>query len=541
VGKRKVNELVENLLTLAKKSQKEHQWEKAIEYFNQYIKENNDTAEDSVYTAYARCTRIVGRTDAAKKILVEGQRHHPKSERILLEYHNLYDALGEWESALHVAKSLIKKNPKHADYHFRLGRSYSFLFKNKKAKKAYYEALELTHHIPFEQLIEKIQSRFAEDTSDVRSTYVFIDGKNNLGAFIHDYRGEKFITKISKYTHKNNGAGREETFYKNICADFPQLNTIVPQYVDSLVLDKISYLTIEMIDTISEHPTANHIQKIMAASQKISTIPYEGIHNRYQLPNYVFQFKKGRAISVVHFFTRIHEETFNKRLFEAVHLIMKQHKYPRGIRHLMQRLESVIMTNRLYAYMEPEKHYSLLHGDFAFQNILMKEKDATPWVIDWTSFTIGPHFIDLARYFTSQLLPYSEVKARYIEDKDTGQKLSEIERIFFLYALILFYFQKLGRKGIETSLSDYILPALEDLEYAVMKWNLMMEGDQMEEETLKELKEKDLKIQQLNQKAELLEEEREHLAKRLMDMETSKSWKITAPLRLFMERKQNKK
>src|SRR5699024_12591062 len=84
-----------------------------------------------------------------------------------------------------------------------------------------------------------------------------------LGAFIHDYRGEKFITKISKYTHKNNGAGREETFYKNICADFPQLNTIVPQYVDSLVLDKISYLTIEMIDTISEHPTANHIQKIM--------------------------------------------------------------------------------------------------------------------------------------------------------------------------------------------------------------------------------------------------------------------------------------
>ncbi|RKQ34294.1 phosphotransferase [Oceanobacillus halophilus] len=530
-----------DLLTLAKEAQKKHQWKKSIEYFEQYLHIQKDSSNETVYASYARSLRISGRTAAAKKVLDEGKNQHAQSERILLEYHNLYDLLGDWEAAKNVAISLIKLNPTHADYHFRLGRSYSFLKKYNKAKKTYQIALKHKHGLSFEQLTEQIQKRFAENAQEVRSNYVYIDGKNNLGAFIHEYKGRKFFTKISKYTNKNNGAGREENFYKDMCTSFSQLRNVVPEYIDSLVIDKISYITVEMIDSIDTNSIAkeDYLINVIKASQQITSISYEQLDN-YPLPNYVFQFRKGRAISVVHFFTQIHKEGYNQKLFQAVKAIMKQHRYPKAVHQLIERLETVIMDNELYTFINPEKHYSLLHGDFAFQNVLIKRENRNPSVIDWTSHTIGPHFIDIARYFTSILLPYSEVKHLYLENDTNNKNLTMIEKIFFLYALVLFYFQKLGRQGLETELSDFILPAVEDVEKLVLSFAQSKEGDQMIKDSELQLKVKELEIKQLKQKVTILEQERKHLHKRLNDTLNSKSWQLTAPLRIFTENRKKR-
>lgn len=523
-----------NLLTLAVNYQKERNWNKAIECFDQYIQENKSACADTVYTSYARSLRIVGKTALAKEMLAEGKKRHPKSERLLLEFHNLYDFLGEWESAKNVAENLIKMNPEKADYHLRLGRTYSFQSNHKKAKKAYQTALEYKHRLPFEELTARIQQGFAETPANVSSKYVFIDGKNNFGALIHQIGDKKLFTKISNHANKNSGASREENFYKDLCTAFPQLKNLVPKYVDSQMIDKVSYLTIEMID--SAPLVSDHAKKVIEVSRQISTVSYGKLADFMSTPDYVFQFRKGRAISVIHFFTHIHEEKINKKMFEALRLIMKQHHYPKAVLQLIGRLETAIMDNHLYAFIKPEEHYSLLHGDFAFQNLLIRKEDETPCVIDWTTYTIGPHFMDLARYFTSLLLPYSEIKRLYLETDQNSKKLSPIEHIFFLYALIVFYFQKLGRKGIETELSAFILPALEDLEVLVMKFKLSIEGDQLTEE----MAEKELKIKQMEQKISVLEDERKHLHQRLQDTLNSKSWKMTAPLRLFTERKKLK-
>ncbi|WP_096437958.1 cell division protein ZapB [Alteribacter populi] len=526
-----------NLLSLAQKYQREHEWRKAIDCYKQYINEKTGVCEDTVYAAYARSLRIIGQTSLAKATLVEAKKQHPHSETILLEFHNLYDFLGDWNAAKTVANSLIKMSPKKADYHLRLGRTYSFLSEYKKAKKAYRTALELKHQLPLDSLIENIQRSFAENPNEVSSKYIFIDGKNNLGAFVHDHGDKKYFTKISLYKNKSTGAGREETFYKNLCADFPQLKSLVPQYVDSQIIDQISYLTIEMIDSLPI--TSEHLQKVIETSQQVSTVKYREVIDSYPIPNYVFQYKKGRAISVVHFFTHIHKEAYNQKIFESLHLITKNHNYPKAVIQIIHRLEAVIMNNQLYKYMVPDKHYSLLHGDFAFQNQMINKADETPRIIDWTSYTVGPHFIDIARYMTSLLIPYPKVKNCYLDDHDTGGKLTNIEEIFFLYALILFYFQKFGRKRIETEVSNFLLPALEDLEKLVLKMNTSIEGDHLSEEKQRlteEMKEKELKINQLEQRLTIVKEEKEHLKKRLKNVLSSKSWKITRPLRIFTER-----
>src|SRR5690625_3007033 len=124
-----------NLLSSAKQYQKEHKWDKAIDCYEEYIKKSNRKLNDDTYVSYAKCLRVVGRGDYAEKLLMDGRNLHPQSERIVRELHNLYDSLGDWNSAKAVANTLVEMNPKQANYHFRLGRTYAYLNEFQKAKK----------------------------------------------------------------------------------------------------------------------------------------------------------------------------------------------------------------------------------------------------------------------------------------------------------------------------------------------------------------------------------------------------------------------
>src|SRR5690625_507392 len=122
-----VNKLEAKLLSLAEKYQKEYKWDKAINYFAQYMNEYSNLCNDDIYVSYAKCLRVIGHTNKAKELLMEGRTLHPQSERIVRELHNLYDSLGDWDSAETVANILIEMNPEQANYHFRLGRTYAYL------------------------------------------------------------------------------------------------------------------------------------------------------------------------------------------------------------------------------------------------------------------------------------------------------------------------------------------------------------------------------------------------------------------------------
>lgn len=530
--------MAKKLLAAATTYKRNKQWEQSADFYQQYLEAIDGHGEASVYAHYAATLRILGRASEAKEVLESGRRHHPENEQLLREFHIFFDFTGEWEAARKIAGKLVKLYPNNPDSHFRLGRSESFLKNYAKAKTAYIAGLERKHRMPLRKLMEKIKEGFSEHPQEIHSDYKFIDGKNNLGAFIHSFDdGKKLFTKISIYTNPNNGAGREDGFYRNLCASYLELQEIAPRYADMQIVDKVSYLTMEMIDS-APLAASDHMESIIDVSSKISTVRFNDLDGCYPLPDYVFQFRKGRAISVVHFFTQIHDRQFNEKLFSSIDLIMKQHKYPKSIRAIIKRLETAIMESHLYKYIIPEEHYSLLHGDFAVQNLILDQQNNTIKAIDWTSYTTGPHFIDLARYFSSLLLPYQEVEKLYL--KNPAVTLSQIEKIFFLYALILFYFQKLGRKGIETELTEFIVPALDELERLALEFHLTDRSDPMAStESLSEqrLLAAELKAKQLEQKITILEEERKHIKKRLDDTLGSKSWKITAPLRLFTERK----
>src|SRR5699024_3487257 len=65
------------------------------------------------------------------------------------------------------------------------------------------------------------------------------------------------------------------------------------------------------------------------------------------------------------------------------------------------------------------------------------------------------------------LMPYSEVKDLYLNNPDTGGKLSVIEKIFFNYSLTLLYIMRLKEKNVDKRLNDCILPCITDLEFLI--------------------------------------------------------------------------
>src|SRR5699024_12366676 len=92
------------------------------------------------------------------------------------------------------------------------------------------------------------------------------------------------------------------------------------------------------------------------------------------------------------------------------------------------------MDNKLYALINPEEHYSLLHGDLIKPNIKSDGNEKNIKVFDWTTFRDGPHCIDIARYLSDVLIPYSDVKELYFSNPETEGKKELVERILFKYS-----------------------------------------------------------------------------------------------------------
>src|SRR5699024_7655729 len=139
---------------------------------------------------------------------------------------------------------------------------------------------------------------------------------------------------------------------------------------------------------------------------------------------------------------------YNERLFVLLDKLMKQNNYPDAARSVVHSIESCIMDYDLYRFLIPEIHYSLVHVDYNQSNSKIAKQDQKVKVCDWETFKIGPHFIDIARYLSGAHIPYSEVKEIYLHNEHLGKQLSLIEKIFFLYALILLYMLTFREKKI---------------------------------------------------------------------------------------------
>lgn len=516
---------MEQKLHKAQQYKKQNKLSQAINEYEQYF--NNYEGTPSLFSSYAECLRKSGRTKKAIESLESANELFPNSEILLNEYYICLDSVWSWYRAVEVAEKLIKINPSNSEHYFKLGTAYSVLKKHNKALKQYKIGLEKRHDISFDELLIKIKKGISsQNYNEITSKYKHLGGKNNFGVIFHYYYEKMYITKIAKY---KGVVKREELFYKKVQKDFPQLKNVSPSYIDSRIYNDLLYLTVEVVETSeTDHTGPIDSVKVIECSKKISSIPYQEIIRKYPNPNYSLIYKN-RPVRIVTFFTEIHKKNVNKTLFSSLQMMLQQNKYPPIIKDIFDYLESSIMEDKLYLFLDPEKHYSLLHGDFIPSNMKLDKLDNEVKLFDWATFKIGPHFLDILKYFSKSLTPYEDVKSLYLYNNTFNDKLSVLEKIFFLYAYIVLYFVTfiITKRVSEKNIEKYIFPALKDFEKSINEFK--------NNELFIKLKETEERANRLSIEKKKLRLENQRIENKLFNLEQSKSWKITAPFRKIIE------
>lgn len=497
-----------------------------------------DHSTEREETAFSQVKRLLeaGETEAAKTILDGETTAAEENEEILQQLYSIYKKRHEWREAKKSAEKLVELNPQKANYYFLLGRAHAFLKEDISAKEAYIAGLQKRHEMSFAKLMNEVTKSFASSADEFSSDYMYIKGKNNFGALFHASGEKQYLTKIAKY---NQNAKREEIFYKDVCTQFPQLQNIVPAFIHSKVMNRILYLTNEWVE--GEVGDEQNSSEIIKLSQTISSVSYSSVMHAFGKPSYTSQYRN-RPAFIIQFFTEIHLKETNEKLFAELYKLIEEKHYPKAVKEFIQRLEEQIMPHGLYVFIDPEYHYSLVHGDFHPGNFIRSSKNEKLYVVDWAFFTTGPHFLDIARYVSKALFPFREVSEIYFDDEQTGGKLSIIEKIFFLYALILLYILRLKEKIEKRHLDKCIVPALEELERQVQQFTednhehsllYFREQKNRRGQEIKKLEDSLAHLQgqhkQLNQHARKLEKQNKQ-------MKESTSWKMTAPFRKLMEK-----
>lgn len=533
-----------NYIYEARKYKNEKQWKKAIENFEKQKNQNLEIGvEDSLI--YAHCLFMDGQIGRAKNVLLSVLKKNNKYEEALYQLLIIYDNQSAWNEAFDIIKQLLTIDSSNPDYYFYMGRINSYLRNNEEAKNNYINGLLFKHDTNYEELVEMIQKECFPDYEGIDSSYVFMGGKNNLGAFVHKVNNEEFITKITKI---GNGSKKETTFYEEVVSLFPQVQDAVPRFISSINKNDINYLTIEKIEF---NNSACSFDDVVKASQLVSSIPYKSINRKFPNSNYNYRLKN-RANFITPYFTNIHKKVYNNKLFNNLKKFSEQRGDSQVIQDIILYLEHEIMDNELFLYINPDKHYSLLHGDFQPSNILFDKKSEKIKIIDWPTFKVGPKFIDLTRYFQASLTSFKDIQSYYLNN-DEVNKLELIEKVFFLYSFILFHFLILNKHNVYSNLNHFIIPALIEMNKLIKEclgssyiehidflndiitdFNTLV----IEENSKLSIHNRELKKDNKRIKKDIktLVEENKRTKNKLQRILNSKSWKLTSPFRKLINK-----
>jgi hypothetical protein len=384
-------------------------------------------------------------------------------ERLLIRKKNkdLQKYLGEkkWDKAANVAAKLVMLFPDNTYYKMRLASCYHKSGNNEKAFSLLKNGLKL--NMSLEELIIIVEKKIGLEK--IKSNYLYLGGWQNLGFIEHEIDCKKsrsnLITKISTV----DSCESELLFFKIISKQYPEIKKYTPELINILELKKenLSLITMEKINGRSPNLDKKLLQEVINVSTIISSMSYSNTKNRIPLPivNEV-QLKPNRLISCLHFLMFSHKKSTNKELFVSLYKYMEENSYSANTIKIINILESIIMKNELYNHINPELHFSVQHGDFSLGNFMRDSTDDKLYIIDWGHMRVGPRWIDLAGFLGRYNTSFHTVNDLYLSNLDVSNHLEPIERLFFVYTLIIAWFSALSPENFEKQYENNLLPAI---------------------------------------------------------------------------------
>lgn len=374
----------------------------------------------------------------------------------------------DWERVLIYCYRLANNHPEKIEYHQRVARCLKELGRDDEATIALEKGF---NNISTLNEVMKILEPTLGFGPTVISKYIYMGGDQNYGCIEHtksiNQHVKKYITKISALSSVEN----EKKFYLEIYKNFPDIHEITPKLLDYTEWSnpKLTLITMEKIEGTSPLINKKIIGDVIKASKIIASIRYEKLMDCIPNPNLnddfhlIFDIYPRHPIKALHSFSSIHLKTTNEQLFELIYKRMGKLKYSLASFKSMERLENVIFQKNLYQKIKPKVHYSLQHGDFQKHNMIL-DSNGNLFIIDWGNMRVGPRWVDIAGYLGQLKEPFQVVKDEFLLNKDKSDHFELIEKIFFVYTLIVIWFIVFPRREFESKHDQYHGPAIEYME-----------------------------------------------------------------------------
>ncbi|MFB6466862.1 phosphotransferase [Cytobacillus sp. Hz8] len=382
----------------------------------------------------------------------------------------------EWTQASVLGEKLVNLIPERIENYLYLALCYKNLRKNELATSTLFQGLRYITNP--EILIKVIEDKFPA-MEVIQSKYIYMGGEQNLGCFEHTLtnNGEirKYLTKITTQS----SIELERAFYLKIYKHFKNVRFITPKIINisERKTENLALLTMEKVDGIVPNLNGKILKEAINASKLINTVYYCEIIDLIPQPDFNKEFQlinknyPNHPIFALYSFISIHKKQTNQRLFQLIYKRMRELKYTAKTYELIKKLEMLVFDWELYNQINPIVDYTLQHGDFDSHNMIWNVQMEKLYIIDWGNMYVGPKWIDLAGLFGQLKLPFHEIDKLFLNIEDETTKINPIEKIFFLYPLIVTWIIVFTRNELEENLDYYLRPAIEEFESLTLKVN----------------------------------------------------------------------
>lgn len=307
----------------------------------------------------------------------------------------------------------------------------------------------------------------------IESIITDLGGMNNYCQVCHKVADknsqEKFyITKV--ITPK--GAEREHYFYSQICEIKPKLKSVTPNFIGYFEAEdnRLAFLTLDKIS--GNEVKLEHIQSVIKAHKLISSFRFNSLKEKFAysfdessiMLNFRQKDIRPRVFSVIH-----HQKT-NTLIIKWLHQRISQRNNPLSNKMFIDKLDSIILGKKFYTKIIPSRHFSFLHGDFGPHNLFLNDRNGKVYVIDWAGYFFGPSKFDMVCFLQAFSLNFNDIKQEYIDsilNEDCNDSVIEVS--LFIYILITSWFKEKNIDRVLGNPNDYLLPAIDYLEYLTNK------------------------------------------------------------------------
>lgn len=407
----------------------------------------------------------------AKKIIAEREFQSLLNELRLkiktLKWNKKYKAFNvhyvnrQWEQAIEVANKTVQAGQADQEFYQKLANSYVKTNNQDEAKRHMKKALQLRVRTSKKEVVNRIETSIFTNRFPLESQFTYLGGSDNLG-FVKHIKEEttgrkKYLTKIVPTDYPlDHFANKERYFNNEIRQQSPDLKEITPEMINDAKLknEHLLFMTFPLLanDGISR---ANFKDLIEINEKIASAIDY------HQIVNLLKATDKGKAHELS---ALMHRRSTHQIIFRYIKNKISDLPYREELKQQVARFERIILEQALYEKITPTADYVFCHGDFNANNILYNQQEHRYYVIDWSSYGLGLRGYDLAKFFASYRVPFSEIEKDYLDSIFAGGEAAYLQKIFFVYNLFIFWINRLDLDNIEEQLTQCIVPGVNYVE-----------------------------------------------------------------------------